>query len=326
MKYPFIITILAFSFLITPSPESTAGHESPYAYSVNLENELMSDKASPITVYVLDSGYNFKAELPDSVVSFTSIDFTEKNGSINQFIDCGGHGTVVSSVLAEEATALSISVNLYSLKVFGCENTASVTDTVGIYRGLNWILENTREGDRGIINMSLSFAAGSEELEVKVAELVERGFTIITSAGNNGDDACQLSPGRMDGVITVGNIRIKPSNNESVVIESSNFGDCVDIYSRGTYMCQVSDRIGQSCSGTSFSAPIISAKAAYYFSNNPHLTSKQVLELLKLDSEYSAVGNYYYLSASENTIEKRYYSILEVESSESFKTQQVKMY
>jgi subtilisin family serine protease len=312
-KYVAAATVACLPILSIPYSVEVQVEASPTFNSPVLENVGVSNNRNSIDVYVLDSGYSFQAELPKNVRSFTSIDFTEEKGSLNQFKDCSGHGTVVASVLAEEAFASDVDINLYSLKVFGCEETASVTDTVGIYRGLTWILDNTEDGDTAAINMSLSFLAESEALESKVSELIERGFIIVTSAGNNGSDACELSPGRIDGVVTVGNIRIKPSNNESVVIESSNVGDCVDLYSRGTYICQVSDRMGKSCGGTSFAAPIVSARIAKYLSLNSELTSANTVELLKLDSEYSASGKYYYLPPSEHTVDQRYYSIPDVE-------------
>lgn len=316
IKYIAVGSVACLPILSVSSSTWITAETSPTFYS-SLENAGLVNSENSVDIYVLDSGYSFQADLPENVISFTSIDFTEKKDSPNQFKDCGGHGTVVSSILAEEAFALDLDINLYSLKVFGCDETASATDTVGLYRGLTWVLDNTQAGDKAVINMSLSFLSNFEVLEAKVSELIERKFIVVTSAGNNAKDACELNPGGIEGVVAVGNIRIKPSNSESVVIESSNFGDCVDIYSRGSYMCKVSDRVGKSCGGTSFAAPVVSARIAKYLSIEPRLTNSRAIELLKLDSDYSNLGEYYYLQPSEHAVQKRYYSIPDVQVPES---------
>lgn len=274
---------------------------------MDLSYNNIGDDAT-IDVYVIDSGYNFHAELPDNVANVTSVDLTEPSGSNNQFKDCNAHGTPVSSILAEETNSSRTPINLYVLKVFGCESSL-VVSSVAIYRALGWVAENISDGRPSIVNMSLSFSGQNTILAGKVQDLIDMGAIIVTSAGNNGDDACALNPGKMEGVIAVGNIRVKPSNNESVMIESSNFGDCVDIYSKGTFICQVAENVGQSCSGTSFAAPVVSAIAASYLHHDPTLTSDNILALLLSNAEYSVQDEYYYIMPSEATIDKRHYQI-----------------
>lgn len=261
-----------------------------------------------VNVYVIDTGFNWSAELPSNVVGFTSIDFTEPQNSPQQFDDCKMHGTPVTSILSHEAEALGTPINVYALKVFGCEG-APVYNGIAIFRALEWMLDNADQSVPSVVNMSLSFAGGNFISQEQVEELVARGFIVVTSAGNDAGDACDLNPGKISDVITVGNIRVKPSNNKSVLNTTSNFGECVDLYSKGTFMCKIASNAAKSCSGTSFAAPVVSARIASYLYENGHLSPATLIGMLAYESEYSNEDGYYYLLPHESTLDIRHYQI-----------------
>ena len=74
---------------------------------------------------------------------------------------------------------------------------------------------------------------------------------IVPAAGNQDDDACVYSPGRVPTVLTVGGINVDDTS-----MSYSNYGSCVDIYAPGEWI--LSTCIGgesEFLSGTSMAAP-----------------------------------------------------------------------
>lgn len=103
-------------------------------------------------------------------------------------MDCGGHGTHVSGIIAAQAghalnfTGVAPDVKLRVYKVFGCLDT---TSSDAVLAGLNRAYE---EGAQ-IISLSIGGAAGwSEDAYAAVASrIAENGVPVIISASNSGD-------------------------------------------------------------------------------------------------------------------------------------------
>lgn len=254
-------------------------------------------KTENTDIYVLDSGLNPTHRLPANV-GVTQRDFTVDAGTSNALVDCSGHGTIVSNILARESIALDANINVHSLKVFGCAQSV-VLDSISIHTALLWVLNNHDPKNKGIVNMSLHFGS------VKIAPanyiidaLSNRNVIVVVSAGNDGDDACNYAPGNLASTIAVGNLWVRPSDNQAKLHGGSNSGDCVDIYSSGRFMCQPNERIRQSCTGTSFAAPVVVAKVAKYINLDPNITLAEIKTLLAADSEILEDGKYKFIKPS----------------------------
>nr|BFF08915.1 S8 family serine peptidase [Microbacterium flavescens] len=136
-------------------------------------------------------------------------------------LDCNGHGGHVagttggSGVTADGATytgaydestasrqwkigpGVAPEVDLYALRVFGCEGSTNVTTAA-----IDWAVAN----DMDVINMSLgsSFGRADDPEAVAAANAIGAGVVVVASAGNAGPAPYIAgSPGNGEGVISV---------------------------------------------------------------------------------------------------------------------------
>ena len=136
-------------------------------------------------------------------------------------LDCNGHGSHVagttggSGVLADGTTypgpydestpsntfrvgpGVAPQVDLYAVRVFGCEGSTDV-----VVPALDWAVENGMD----VVNLSLgsSFGRGDDPDAVAAANAVGAGVVVVASAGNAGHNPYLTgSPGTGDGVIAV---------------------------------------------------------------------------------------------------------------------------
>ncbi|QKJ20189.1 S8 family serine peptidase [Microbacterium hominis] len=136
-------------------------------------------------------------------------------------LDCQGHGSHVAGttggtgVTAEGATytgaydestasqdwligpGVAPEVDLYALRVFGCDGSTNIT-----VAAIDWAVEN----DMDVINMSLGSSYGTAEDPEAVAasNAVAAGVVVVASAGNSGPSPyINGSPGTGEGVISV---------------------------------------------------------------------------------------------------------------------------
>jgi aqualysin 1 len=65
----------------------------------------------------------------------------------------------------------------------------------------------------------------SSSINSAVSGAISAGVVIVTSAGNDGADACQQSPASVSGAITVA-----ATGSDDSRASYSNYGTCVDIF------------------------------------------------------------------------------------------------
>ena len=118
-----------------------------------------------------------------------------------------------------------------------------------------------------------------------MTSLLSAGITTVVAAGNDNSDACNVSPARVPGVITVG-----ASTQTDERASFSNYGNCVDLFAPGTNI--VSDWYSSPTatsisSGTSESAPLVAGVAALVLekfpSASPATVSQTVVSQATLD-------------------------------------------
>lgn len=204
-----------------------------------------------VTVAVMDTGINdahksFDGRLIECNKNFSS------SGSMNSSSDDSGHGTSVAGVIALN-TLDNVKIKPY--KTFDKEGKCTNSQIVAT---LNYILNEKKLPD--IINMSFSVQSISSSVtrDSLTRNLISKGVTIITSAGNNAVNAKYYYPANIGEVITVSS-----SNKKNERAEFSNYGKCVDIAAPGVgvYTCELDGTYSYE-NGTSFSAPFVSAAAA----------------------------------------------------------------
>lgn len=239
-----------------------------------------------VTAYVIDTGIRTThVEFEDSTTSgynFVPGDGEEEN--------CDSHGTSVASIIGGKNYGVAKDIELVSLKVFACnsfESSASI-----VLEALDWVNEFAQ--GPSIINASFGYSA-SDAMDIAFQNTIDSGIHITASAGNYAGDACNYSPGRVPGVITVGasDFENKIASFNSTDYPGSNFGSCVDIFAPGLDTKTASsynDTNWRYFSGTSAAAPYVAGVIALYLENNPNATPLEVQNALKENATSDAIS------------------------------------
>jgi len=203
------------------------------------------------------------------------IEFDATTGESSQY-DGLGHGTHVAGIVAGATTGVAPGCTVHAIKVLDGHGRGGYgKEFVGLkrvlrhFQGLVKQAEDT--GDRmpkGVVNLSLGVSSSDVKWEYAVATLQDAGLVVVTSAGNDDEDACGYSPAQYPQTITVG-----ATNMDDSKAIFSNWGACVQIYAPGNGIKSASHADNSSyvyMSGTSMSAPFVTGAAALFL---------QVLEL-----------------------------------------------
>lgn len=90
-------------------------------------------------------------------------------------------------------------VQLFCLKVLG----ASGQGTMGtVVTALNWVVENGRDSNIRVVNLSLSGEPNDEVCEA-ISAVVKQGITVVAAAGNNGKAMEHFAPGNCKDALVV---------------------------------------------------------------------------------------------------------------------------
>jgi subtilisin family serine protease len=210
-----------------------------------------------VTAYVIDSGIRAShADFGGRVgTGFTSIDDGNGTG------DCNGHGTHVAGTIGGASYGVAKDVKLVPVRVLGCDGAGT---TSGVIAGLDWVTAN--RSTPAVANMSLG-AGASAALDAAVARTIAAGVPVVAAAGNSNLDACQSSPARAPGALTVG-----ATTSSDARAEYSNFGTCLDLFAPGSGISSASntaDVASKVMSGTSMAAPHVAGVMATYLQNAP---------------------------------------------------------
>lgn len=223
---------------------------------------------SKINIALIDSGINFKKKtFIDSgrvIDSGVNLSGTGTENSAQQ--DAGKyHGSNITSILLDNTTD---NVNIIGYKVTNSSGKASISSVATA-------IEIAVDNGADVINLSLGAYGTSELLKETIEKATDSGVIIVVAAGNEADDVENYIPASYEEVFTVGAI-----DNRGNYAYFSNFGEEVDFVAAG-YNVELWGNQTTECdydSGTSFSAPYITAVAAMTLSVNPQLTIQEVKE------------------------------------------------
>ncbi|CAK9439652.1 uncharacterized protein LODBEIA_P37520 [Lodderomyces beijingensis] len=228
-----------------------------------------NDGGKGVTAYVIDTGIKVEHEEFEGRASWgDAIAFPKLR------IDGHGHGTHCAGIIGSKTYGVAKNVQLVAVGVMNLLGSGTTSD---IIKGVEFVVNKHQQdvktkkaGFKGsVVNMSIGGGI-SEALDLAVNAAVKAGLHVSVAAGNDNADACEYSPARAQGPITIG-----ATNAGDAKASFSNWGKCVDLFAPGeaiesTFIWSDSAEM----SGTSMASPHVAGLLAYYLSLQPEQTSE----------------------------------------------------
>ncbi|KAF9870190.1 subtilase [Colletotrichum karsti] len=226
----------------------------------------ISHRTSGSTSYVYDNaaGTGTYAYVVDSGINTAHTNFGGRaslgyNAAGGAHTDTLGHGTHVAGTIGSTTYGVAKLTSLISVKVF-VGNSAS---TSVILAGYNWavndITSNSRQG-KSVINMSLG-GPSSTAWTTAINSAYNAGVTTVVAAGNEAQNAANVSPANAANAITVGAI-----TSSWAIASYSNYGAVLDIFAPGSSILSTwigSTTATNTISGTSMASPHVAGLVNY---------------------------------------------------------------
>ena len=250
--------------------EAYNGHFSWGAVSLKVDELIEKAKIydTKVVVALLDSGVSehesLEGRLTDNGYDFVNDDADPK--------DDVGHGTFMASVIADCTKGLN-NIKIMPVKVLNEYNEGHYTNQI---LGIEYAAENGAD----VINFSILLQ--KDEVNKAYNDAIdyavnEKGVTFVTVSGNYNSNTANFRPSDKENVIVTANIDSNIERNRS-----SNYGKTVDVSAPGTNVLGACYLGGYwEKTGTSVSAPHITALAAMLKVMNPKLTPAQVEQRIK---------------------------------------------
>jgi aqualysin 1 len=224
------------------------------------------------------NGSGVHAYVVDTGIRASHNEFTGRVGNGSDAVDgdgnpddCHGHGTHVASTVGGTDFGVAKAVTLHAARVLDCGGSGTID---GVIAGVDFVRTDcVNNGRVCVANMSLG-GGFSQALNDAVANAVAAGIPFAVAAGNESQNACNVSPASEPAALTVG-----AKDDSDVRAGFSNFGTCVDIFAPGVSILGAnigSDSATMTISGTSMASPHIAGAAALIRGANPGLSPDQV--------------------------------------------------
>ena len=210
-----------------------------------------------VNVYVIDTGIRLTHN-EFGGRAFAGFDAIDEGGIA---ADGHGHGTHVAGTIGGTTYGVAKGVRLYAVRVL--DNNGDGT-YFQIIAGVDWVTAN--HIDPAVANMSLG---GPRDMAVDqaVRNSIAAGVTYCVAAGNETDEAVNVSPAAVTEAITVG-----ATSNIDEFAYFSNYGWVVDLEAPGVDVLSAyptSDYGTATMSGTSMATPHVAGAVALYLEANP---------------------------------------------------------
>jgi subtilisin family serine protease len=204
--------------------------------------------ASTVYAYVIDTGI-YASHSQFGGRASNVYDALGGNGT-----DCHGHGTHVAGTIGSATYGVAKAVRLRGLRVLNCSGSGS---TSGIIAAIDWVRVNRT--NPAVANLSLG-GGYSSTLNTAINNLANSGVFVAVAAGNENQNACNVSPASAASATTVA-----ASTSSDAKASYSNYGSCVDLYAPGSSITSTWLNGGtNTISGTSMASPHVAGVAALY--------------------------------------------------------------
>jgi len=239
-----------------------------------------------VHVYIIDTGIRATHQdfgSPSRVSLGVDVVGDGQNGA-----DCFPHGTQVASVVGGNMYGVAKNVSLTNVRVVNCVGTGG---TSLIISGVDWVTSNHIKP--AVANMSLQPSA-STSLDKAVRQSIAAGVNYVVIAGNQNQDASNISPARATQAITVGATDISDNRWVESPTKGSNFGTVLDLFAPGKDIPAAyasSDIATLTDSGTSLAGPHVTGAVAQYLQTDTTACQSTVSDVITSNATSNKVTN-----------------------------------
>ncbi len=232
--------------------------------------------ASNVYAYIIDTGI-YASHSQFGGRASNVYDALGGNGT-----DCNGHGTHVAGTVGSATYGVAKGVRLRGLRTLNCSGSGA---TSGIIAAIDWVRVNRT--NPAVANLSLG-GGYSSTLNTAINNLANSGVFVAVAAGNENQNACNVSPASAASATTVA-----ASTSSDAKASYSNYGSCVDLYAPGSSITSTWLNGGtSSISGTSMASPHVAGVGALYKGNYGDASSSTIDSWIKNNSTASVItGN-----------------------------------
>ncbi|GAA0506271.1 hypothetical protein GCM10011581_47720 [Saccharopolyspora subtropica] len=248
---------------------------------IDQPNLPLDDSYSPagtgegVTAYIIDTGID--PSHPD-FGGRAEIGFDATGGDGR---DGNGHGTHVAGTIGSNTYGVAKGVKLVGVRVL--DDTGSGT-TEQVVSGIDWVAQH-HQGP-SVANMSLG-GPKDPALDEAATNLVNSGVFLAVAAGNESQDAANVSPASAEGVFTTA-----ASDDQDGSAEFTNFGKTVEGYAPGVDIVSTVPGGGtEALSGTSMASPHVAGVGALFLQANPDATPADVIAGLQAQAAKGVIQN-----------------------------------
>jgi subtilisin family serine protease len=201
-----------------------------------------------VRAYVIDSG--IQANHPQFGTRASNVwDYAGGSGA-----DCHGHGTHVAGTIGSTTYGVAKNVYLRGVRVVDCAGNGG---TATVIAAMDWVRLNHIKP--AVANMSLGYPY-SAAVNTAATNMINAGIFTAVAAGNENQNACNVSPASAAGTLTV-----NASQSNDARASFSNYGGCTDIYAPGVNVTSTWLNGGTAAlSGTSMASPHAAGVGALY--------------------------------------------------------------
>ncbi|EUC54859.1 serine protease [Rhizoctonia solani AG-3 Rhs1AP] len=199
--------------------------------------------------------------------------------------DGNGHGTHTAGTAAGSGFGLATAANIIAVKVCSDAGECATSDIVA---GVNFVVSRAASSGRPTIaTMSLGGPTDTA-IDSAVSSAISRGIHFTVAAGNENQNAANVSPARVAAANTIG--AVDSSNRKA---SFSNYGAALDVWALGVNVRSAwigSNSAVNTISGTSMATPQVAGILAVVIGNKGNSSPAALSSALKSNAQALVTG------------------------------------